>query len=47
VTYNNVTILPNETKTLDVILQIDEAHSGVGNVSGSVLMQFRALAFRD
>jgi len=36
VTYNNVTILLNETKTLDVILQIDEAHSGVGNVSGSV-----------
>ena len=36
VTYNNVTVLPNETKTLDVILQIDEAHSGVGNVSGSV-----------
>jgi len=36
VTYNNVTVLPNETKTLDVILQIDDAHSGVGNVSGSV-----------
>lgn len=36
VTYNNVSVLPNETKTLDVILQIDTAHSGVGNVSGSV-----------
>jgi len=36
VTYNNVTVLPNETKTLDVILQIDTAHSGLGNVSGSV-----------
>jgi hypothetical protein len=36
VTYNNVTVLPNETKTLDVILQIDTAHGGVGNVSGFV-----------
>ena len=36
VTYNDVSILPNETRTLDVILQIDTAHSGVGNVSGSV-----------
>jgi hypothetical protein len=36
VTYNNVTVLPNETKTLDVILQIDTAHSGAGNVSGFV-----------
>lgn len=36
VTYNDVTVLPNETRTLDVILQIDTAHSGVGNVSGSV-----------
>jgi Carboxypeptidase regulatory-like domain len=36
VTYNNVSVLPNETKTLDIILQIDTAHSGPGNVSGFV-----------
>jgi hypothetical protein len=36
VTYNNVSILPNETKTLDVILQVDTNHAGPGNVSGSV-----------
>jgi len=36
VTYNDVSVLPNETRTLDVILQIDTAHSGVGSVSGSV-----------
>ncbi|MGD9562924.1 MAG: carboxypeptidase regulatory-like domain-containing protein [Pyrinomonadaceae bacterium] len=36
ITYHDVTVLPNETKTLDVILQIDEDHAGNGNVSGSV-----------
>jgi hypothetical protein len=36
VTYNDVSVLPSETRTLDVILQIDTAHAGVGNVSGSV-----------
>lgn len=41
VTYNDVTVLPNETKTLDVILQVDNAHSGLGNVSGTV---FNALS---
>jgi len=36
VTYNDVSILPNETKTLDIILQVDDAHAGPGNVSGFV-----------
>jgi hypothetical protein len=36
VRYENVTVLPNEIKTLDIILQIDVAHAGVGSVSGSV-----------
>lgn len=36
VTYNDVTIFPDETKTLDVILQIDEDNAGNGNVSGAV-----------
>jgi hypothetical protein len=36
-TYNNITVLPNETHTLEVILQVNENNAGNGNVSGRVV----------
>lgn len=36
-TYDNITVLPNETRTLDVILQISQTNSGNGIVSGRVV----------
>ena len=37
VSYGDITVLANEEKTLDVVLQIDEAFNGPGNISGKVV----------
>ncbi|MEO8572472.1 MAG: carboxypeptidase regulatory-like domain-containing protein [Pyrinomonadaceae bacterium] len=36
-TYNDITVLPGETRTLDVILQISEENGGNGTVSGKIV----------